>query len=246
MAKTILVASGKGGTGKTTTSAHIALEMSYQKHRVLLIDTDCGFKGLDIVLGLSDQILYNFVDVLNDQASIESAVVKKNRYLHLLSAPFMQISRNYTVSHIAKMIDSVFDYYDYIIVDCAAGYTYETEIFAKISNIALIITSLDDTSIRAAENMACKLEDLGLAKCFLVLSRVRPRLVLKRNAKNIDEAIDATCLPLLGVIPEDENVIACGNRGLPVYSMPRSQSAIAYKNITGRLLGENVNIMKLR
>lgn len=246
MAKTILIASGKGGTGKTSTCAHIALELAYQNFKVLIIDTDCGFKGLDLVLGLSEKVVFNFTDVLSGDVTVAKSVAYNNPNLHLLSAPLNQISHDYTVSHVAKMIDSVFNDYDFILVDCAAGFTYETELFAKISNIALVVTTPDNTSLRGAENIAIQLENVGLERCFLILNRVRTKLIMKNQAKNIDDAIDITCLPLIGLIPEDEHVISCGNQGIPVYNIPKSQSSIAYKNITNRILGRHINIMKLK
>ncbi|MFI3227407.1 MAG: AAA family ATPase [Clostridia bacterium] len=246
MAKTILIASGKGGTGKTSTSAHIALELAQQNYRVLIIDTDCGFKGLDLVLGLTEKVVWSFKDVLSGAVSTKKAVAFNDEKLHLLSAPLTPLSQEISVSHVAKMINEIYDDYDYIIIDCAAGFTYETELFARVSNIALIVTTPDNTSLRGAENIAHQLEDIGLQKCFLVLNRVRPRLIMKNKAKNIDDAIDITCLPLLGLIPEDEHVISCGNQGISVYTIPKSQSSIAYKNITGRILGRNINIMKLK
>lgn len=246
MAKIILIASGKGGTGKTSTAAHIALELANQKHRVLIIDTDSGYKGLDLVLGLSEKVVFNFTDVLSGVTPIEKAVAFKNKKLHLLSAPLSPMSRNYTLSHVARMMDQLLHKYDYILIDCSAGFTYETELFAQVSNIALVVTTPDNTSLRGAENIAHMLENIGLDKCYLILNRVRPRLIMKNLAKNIDDAIDITCLPLLGLIPEDENVISCGNQGKPVYDISKSQSSIAYKNITNRLLGRNINIMKLK
>lgn len=247
MAKTILIASGKGGTGKTSTSAHIATEFANQNYKVLLIDTDCGFKGLDLVLGLSDKIVFNFADVLENRVSVMQAVAFDHDFpnLHLLSAPLIS-SQDYALGSVAKMINQVFDYYDYILVDCAAGYTYETEMFAKVSNLALIVSTPDSTSIRGAENIARKLEIIGLTNCYLVINRLRTGLVLQGKAANIDDVIDFTGLPLIGIIPEDENVISCGNDGVPVYTVSKSESSIAYKNISNRLLGHNINLMNLK
>ena len=248
MAKTILIASGKGGTGKTSVSAHIATEYAVQGYKVLLIDTDCGFKGLDLVLGLTEKIVFNFTDVLSNSVTIKRAVAFSEEVpnLHLLSAPLSPISRDYTVSHIARMIDVVFDDYDFILIDCSAGFAYETELFARISHAGLIVTTPDSTSLRGAENIARQLEKIGLTECYLILNRVRTKLILKNNASNIDDAIDITSLPLIGLIPEDENVISCGNQGVLVYSIPKSQSSIAYKNISNRLLGKQVNIMNIK
>lgn len=246
MAKIILVASGKGGTGKTSTSAHIALELANKDYKVLIIDADSGFKGLDLVLGLSEKVVFNFTDVLDGSTPMSKAVVSCDNCLHLLSAPLIPLSSEFTVSHVAKMIEQVFNFYDYILIDCSAGFSYETQLFAQVSNIALVVSTPDNTSLRGAENMAHQLEDLGLDKCYLILNRVRPSLILKKLAKNIDDAIDITCLPLLGVVPEDEKVISCGNQGIPVFDFPKSKSATAYRNITARLLGKNVNIMKLK
>lgn len=246
MAKTILIASGKGGTGKTSTSAHVALELARQGYRILMIDTDCRFKGLDLVLGLSDKIIFNFADILSGTTDVTNAVVKHSDNLHLLSAPLSEISKEYTISHIAKLIDSVYTTYDFILIDCAAGFTYETELFAQVSNVALVITTLDNTSLRSAESVSSQLEDIGLDKCYLVLNRVKTHFILKNKSRNIDEAIDITCLPLLGIIPEDEFVISCGNQGIPVYNIKNSQSSIAFKNITNRILGKQINIMKLK
>lgn len=246
MAKIILIASGKGGTGKTSTCSHLSVALASEGKKVLAIDTDSGFKGLDITLGLSEKVVFNFSDILSKTTTIDKAVVSFNENLDLLSAPLTPLSTEYTISHIAKLIDSVYNVYDYILIDCSAGYSYETELFAKISQTAIVVATPDMTSLRGAENIARELEQLGLSNAFLILNRVRPRLILKSLASNIDDAIDATHLPLLGIIPEDEKVISCGNQGKSIFDFKRSQSATAYKNISSRLLGRQVSIMKLR
>lgn len=246
MAKTILVASGKGGTGKTSLCTYVGLSLCKFDNKVLLIDTDCGFKGLDLTLNISDKTVFNFLDVFKKNAKIEDAIVKYNENLHLLSAPMNNLDKEYTVSHVARMIDTVYDKYDFIFIDCSSGYSYETEIFSQICHAGIIISTPDTICIRGAENMARKLENMGLNNLFLVINRLRPKLIVKKFAKNIDDVIDETSLPLLGIIPEDEKVICAYNCGKSVLDMKKAKANIAYQNIANRLLGKQVNIMNLK
>lgn len=246
MAKTILIVSGKGGTGKTSLCTYTSLALGKLNKKVLLIDTDCGFKGLDLTLDLSNKVVFDFLDVFNQSVSAKDAIVKYNENLHLLSAPTCNISKEFTVSHVAKLINQVYDDYDFIFIDCSAGYSYETEIFVNVCHAALVVTTPDVTSVRGAENMARKLEDLGLDNLYLIINRLRAKLIIKSLAKNIDDVIDETSLPLLGIIPEDEKVICATNLGCSIFDLKKPYAAIAYENIANRLVGKQVNIMNLK
>lgn len=246
MAKILLVASGKGGTGKTSICTYTSIALTNTNQKVLLIDIDCGFKSLDLTLNLSNKIVFNFLDVFSDMVTIENAIVKYNNNLHLLSAPLNSVSKSYTASDVSKMISTVYDVYDFIFIDCSSGYSYETEIFSKVCHGALIVTTPDVTSVRGAENIARKLEDLGLSNLYLIINRLRPKLILENKAKNIDDIIDETSLPLLGIIPEDENVISATNMGISIFDIKKQNASIAYKNIANRLIGKQVNIMNLK
>lgn len=244
--KIIAVASGKGGTGKTSLSAGVSAALAQQGRKVLVIDGDFGLRNLDIVLGMSDCIVFSFDDVVRGTVPLSKAAVQHPKYenLYILTAPMKQptLSENGMQLLVAQAQALSFDY---IIIDGPAGLTPELRTFASIATQGIVITTPEGASLRGAERTARLLEEEHVMRVRLVINRLRTQLVKSGLAANVDDAMDTAGLPLLGIVPEDEDVIACGNSGKSVIACKRNGAALAYRNIARRLEGERLPIMKL-
>ncbi|BFL39556.1 P-loop NTPase [Agathobaculum sp. NSJ-28] len=245
--KVILVASGKGGTGKTSFTAGVGAALSQRGHRVLLIDGDCGLRNLDIVLGMSDRVVYSFADVAGGAVPLETAMARHPDYeaLYLLTAPVaLPALSERGMEQLAVQAEEAG--IEYLLIDGPAGLPAELSWLAHISTQAVVVTSTDRACIRGAERCARKLEEeYCIARIRMVLNRIRPQLICRGKAGNIDDAMDEAGLPLLGVVPEDEDLISCGNSGKSIFAVKHTGAARAFQNIARRLDGERVPLIKI-
>ena len=230
MLKVILVASGKGGTGKTSLTAGVGAALAANGHRVLVIDGDCGLRNLDIVLGMSDRVVYSFADVAGGMVQLADAMARHPVYetLYLLTAPVrLPALSERGMDQLAKQAG-----FDYLILDGPAGLPAEMSFLAHIATQAIIVTATDRACVRGAERCARTIEqEYCIQRIRMVLNRVRPRLISRGRSGNIDDAMDEAGLPLLGIVPEDEDLIACGNSGTSI--------------IAAKKHGERVPLMKI-
>lgn len=245
--KVILVASGKGGTGKTSFTAGVGAALAQSGLRVLLVDGDCGLRNLDIALGMSDRVVYSFADVAGGAVPLPDAMARHPEYegLYLLTAPAkLPALSDRGMEQLAVQAEDAG--FDYLLIDGPAGLPAELSFTAHIATQAVVVTTPDRACIRGAERCARKLEDeYCIARIRMILNRVRPRLIVHGLAGNIDDAMDEAGLPLLGLIPEDEDLIACGNCGKSILSAKKTGAARAFQNIARRLEGERVPLMKI-
>ncbi len=246
MFKVILVASGKGGTGKTSLTANISSALAERGHRVLAIDADSGLRNLDLVLGLSDSIVFSFADVAQDMATLERAAVAHPGFpgLFLLTAPGAspQLDRQ-QMENLMQQAENLG--YEYVLIDGPAGLAPEIHLFAQVATQGIVVTMPDQASVRGAERVARLLESENIVRNRMVVNRVRPALIKHGVLGNIDDAMDMVGLPLLGIVPEDEDVIAAGSRGQSLLKMKRGGAATAFRNIAQRLDGIRLPIMRL-
>ena len=247
MLKVILVASGKGGTGKTSLTAGVGAALAANGHRVLVIDGDCGLRNLDIVLGMSDRVVYSFADVAGGMVQLADAMARHPVYetLYLLTAPVrLPALSERGMDQLAKQAEQAG--FDYLIIDGPAGLPAEMSFLAHIATQAIIVTATDRACVRGAERCARTIEqEYCIQRILMVLNRVRPRLISRGRSGNIDDAMDEAGLPLLGIVPEDEDLIACGNSGTSIIAAKKHGAARAYQNIARRLDGERVPLMKI-
>ncbi|MFR3786836.1 P-loop NTPase [Agathobaculum desmolans] len=247
MLKVILVASGKGGTGKTSLTAGVGAALAQAGQRVLLIDGDCGLRNLDIVLGMSDRVVYSFADVAGGAVMLCDAMARHPVYenLYLLTAPVaLPALSERGMEQLAVQAEEAA--FDYLLIDGPAGLPAELSWLAHISTQAIIVTATDRACIRGAERCARKLEEeYCIQRIRMVLNRVRPQMICRGQSANIDDAMDEAGLPLLGLVPEDEDLIVCGNSGNSILSVKRSGASHAFQNIARRLEGERVPLMKI-
>lgn len=246
MRKIILVASGKGGTGKTSLTASVGTALAGLGKKVLVVDGDCGLRNLDLVLGMSELAVFTFADVARGTVPLSRAAAAHpvTSGLYLLTAP--ADPPDLTASQMRSLAEQTEqDGYDYVIIDGPAGLPAELSLYAQIATQGIVVTMPDPASIRGAERVARRMEEECIMRIRLVVNRVRPRLVRYGVAANIDDAIDTSGLQLLGLIPEDEDVIACAGSGKSVVRYKKSGAAQAYRNIARRLEGERLPLMRL-
>ena len=247
MLKVILVASGKGGTGKTSFTAGVGAALAKNGHRVLLIDGDCGLRNLDIVLGMSDRVVYSFADVAGGAVPLGDAMARHPEYqtLYLLTAPVaLPALSERGMEQLAVQAEEAG--FDYLLIDGPAGLPAELSFLAHIATQAAVVTATDRASVRGADRCARKLEEeYCIQRIRMVLNRVRPRQISCGKSGNIDDAMDETGLPLLGVVPEDEDLISCGNSGKSILAVKQTGASRAFQNIARRLDGERVPLVRL-
>lgn len=253
MGEVIVIASGKGGSGKTTITAALSCNLAMRGKRVMALDADVGLRNLDLALGLADHAVFDFLDVINGSCSLEKASVRHPLVpsLYLLAAPqlsygeFAQVFTREVMEGMRALCSELSRHYDYIFVDSPAGIGPGLMLAAAGATSALIVATPDLACVRDADQAAEVLLSIGIEKQRLIVNRVRPSLIDRGGAMDIDDVIDDVSVQLIGVIPEDESVIACLNAG-QLLPMGKSHAAKAVDNIARRLCGERVALMKLR
>ena len=241
MGTAIVITSGKGGTGKTSVTGGVAAALAFQGHKVLCIDMDIGLRNLDISLGLSDQALMDFTDVAQGRCPLQRAAVQHPtlKNLFLLTAP-MTLPSDLTLRQLRSLMDTARAYYDFVLIDSPAGLGEGFRLAIAAADRALVVATNDASSLRDAQRTVAELGNMR--QVHLVMNRIQPKL-LRRLRTTIDDAMDAAGLPLMGVIPEDPQVMLQANLGMPLTYGPAST---ACSNIAKRLNGQRVPIMRIR
>ena len=244
MACVIAVTSGKGGTGKTSVTGGVAAALSLMGCRVLCIDMDIGLRNLDITLGLNDRALMDFSDVALGRCPLARAAVThpELKNLSLLTAP-MSLPAGLTVDKVQSLLRTARGTYDYIFIDAPAGLGPGFRLAVCGADRALVVATNDASSLRDAQRAVAELE--GVGQVHLVMNRIQPKL-LRKLRTTIDDAMNTAGLPLIGVVPEDPQVILCANQGIPLTSRGRRGAALACWNIAQRLEGSQVPVMRIR
>ena len=240
----IVVASGKGGTGKTSLTGGVAACLARLGRKVLCIDMDIGLRNLDISLGMSDRVLMDFSDVVAGRCELKNAVAVHPDLpgLAMLTAP-TRLPPEVTAEAMADLLGQARGDYDYILLDAPAGLDAGFRLASCAADRALVVATSDASSLRDAQRTVSELSHLP--QIHLVVNRVQPKL-LRRMRTTIDDAMDRAGLPLLGIVPEDKQVILAANAGRPLILKTRRGAANAYLNIAKRLEGHRTPIMKIR
>lgn len=247
MSQVIVITSGKGGVGKTTTTANIGTGLALAGKKVVLIDTDIGLRNLDVVMGLENRIVYDLVDVVEGTCRIKQALIKDKRYegLYLLPAAQTRDKSAVKPQQMIKLCEELREEFDVILIDCPAGIEQGFKNAIAGADKAIVVTTPEVSAVRDADRIIGLLEANELRNPKLLINRVRVDLVKRGDMMNIDDIIDILAIDLIGVVPDDEKIIITTNRGEPVVIDNKSLAGQAYKNITRRLLGEDVPIMDL-
>lgn len=231
MAEKIVVVSGKGGVGKSSCTVAIGKELANRGYRVLLVDTDTSLRSLDVLLGVSDRVVFDWGDVICERCSFSKAIIKcKN--VSLISCP-LQNDERFTPEAMKKTVMLYDKMFDYIIIDSPAGVDIGLDIACAAADRALIISTSDKICVRSASRAAQRLYDTGIEDIRLIINRFVRKSVRRNKLLNIDSVIDSTSVQLIGVVPEDENItfgIVMKSRSQPSYQ--------PFVRITNRILGK--------
>ncbi|MDQ0214558.1 septum site-determining protein MinD [Oikeobacillus pervagus] len=249
MGEAIVITSGKGGVGKTTTSANLGTALALQEKKVCLVDTDIGLRNLDVIMGLENRIICNLVDVVEERCKLHQALVKDKRFedrLYLL--PAAQTSDKNVVSpeQMKKLIDELKQEFDYILIDCPAGIEQGFKNAVAGADQAVVVTTPEKAAVRDADRIIGLLEKDGrIARPKLVINRIRPKMMENGEMLDVDEITTHLSIDLLGIVIDDENVIKSSNEGEPIAHDPNNKASIAYRNIARRILGESIPLQPL-
>lgn len=245
--KVLVVTSGKGGVGKTTTTANIGTGLAKLGRKVVLLDADIGLRNLDLVMGLENRIVYDLVDVTEGRCKIRQALIKDKRFENLFLLPAAQTREKDSVNEdqMRAVCDELRKDFDYIIVDCPAGIEQGFRNAVAGADEALIVTTPEVSAVRDADRIVGKLEASELYKPRLIINRVRTDMVKRGDMMNIDDVIEILAIKLIGVVPDDETIIVSTNKGEPAVLDAGSRAGESYRNIVRRIEGEDVPIMPM-
>ena len=246
-ARVIVITSGKGGVGKTTTTANIGAALADKGHKVLLIDTDIGLRNLDVVMGLENRIVYDLIDVIEGRCRVSQALIKDKRCPNLVLLPAAQIrdKNDVNTDQMKELIFSLKESFDYILIDCPAGIEQGFKNAIAAADEAIVVTTPEVSATRDADRIIGLLEAAGIKNPRLVINRLRIDMVKDKNMLSVEDILDILAVKLLGVVPDDENVVISTNKGEPLVYKGDSLAAKAFKNIASRIEGVEVPLLDL-
>ncbi|MCG0238997.1 MAG: septum site-determining protein MinD [Firmicutes bacterium] len=247
MGQVIVITSGKGGVGKTTTTANLGAGLASHGHRVCLVDADIGLRNLDLLLGLENRIVYDLVDVANGYCKYKKALIKSKQFDNLFLLPAAQTKDKTAVrpDQMRDLCEELKQEFDYVLVDSPAGIEQGFQNAVAGAEKAIIVTTPEMAALRDADRVVGLLEAMDKERPMLIINRYRPGMVRKGDMLAIDDMLEILAIDLLGVVPEDEQIVVTTNRGEPAVLDKHSRAGEAYRNITRRLMGEQVPLMNL-
>ncbi|MEB3248004.1 MAG: septum site-determining protein MinD [Microcystaceae cyanobacterium] len=243
MNRIIVITSGKGGVGKTTTTANLGSALARLGKKVALVDADFGLRNLDLLLGLEQRIVYTAIDVLAGDCSIEKALVKDKRLPNLVLLPAAQNRSKDAISpeQMQSLVDQLVKKFDYIIIDCPAGIEMGFRNAVVPAKEAIIVTTPEMSAVRDADRVIGLLEAESIERISLVINRLRPDMVQLSQMISVEDVLDLLAVPLLGVVPDDQKIIISTNKGEPlVLEEKLSVPGLAFQNIARRLEGQDI------
>ena len=241
MSEVIVITSGKGGVGKTTTTANLGVGLAIRGKKVVLIDTDTGLRNLDLLLGLERRIVYTLVDVVQKRVNYGQALVRHKKYTNLFLLPTSQVADKDAVEpqQMLEIVQAMKTEFDYILIDCPAGIEqgYETAVIG--ADWAIVVTNPEISAVRDADRIIGKLQAEN-KKIKLIVNRIRPQMVKDGTMLDMTSIDDILSLECIGQVPDDDKVVDSANRGRPVVEWKDSAAGAAYRDIVGRICGEEI------
>lgn len=247
MGKVYVITSGKGGVGKTTTVANIGTGLASLGHKVVLLDTDIGLRNLDVVMGLENRIVYDIVDAATGQCKLKQAMIKDKRFENMYLIPAAQTKDKNAVNEtqMRAICEELKEEFDFVLIDCPAGIEQGFKNAIAGADAAIVVTNPEVSAVRDADRIIGLLEANGLNEPKLVINRMRANMVKQGDMMGVDDMLEILAVKLLGVVPEDDNIVISTNRGEPAVLDQKSKAGQAYRNIVDRILGKEVPIMQM-
>lgn len=242
MGEVIVITSGKGGVGKTTTTANLGTGLASLGKKVVLVDTDIGLRNLDVVMGLENRIVYDLIDVVEGRCRLKQALIKDKRLENLYLLPANQ-TRDKTAVSRQQMIDltsQLREEFEFVLIDCPAGIEMGFKNAIAGAEKALVVTTPEVAAVRDADRIIGLLEAAEMEPPRLIINRLRPDMVRKGDMMDIEDMLEILAIDLIGVVPEDQYIVISTNRGEPAILDRHSRAGQAYRNISRRLVGEDV------
>lgn len=256
MAKVVVVTSGKGGVGKTTTSAAIATGLASRNFKTVVIDFDVGLRNLDLIMGCERRVVYDFVNVIQKEANLNQALIKDKRVenLYILPASQTRDKDALTTEGVDQIIQDLKKDFDYIICDSPAGIEKGAFMAMYFADEAIVVTNPEVSSVRDSDRILGILssktfraqQNLAPVKEHLLLTRYSPIRVERGEMLSVDDVREILAIPLLGIVPESQAVLKASNAGIPVILDEASDAGLAYRDAVGRLLGEKIPLRFLK
>jgi len=246
-AKVVTVTSGKGGVGKTTAVANIAVALATNNMKVVCIDGDIGLRNLDVVMGLENRIVYDLVDVVEGRCRLRQAMIRDKRLPELYLIPAAQTRDKSAVSpsDMVRLCDELRPEVDWILIDSPAGIERGFKYAIAAADRVIVLTNPEVSAVRDADRVIGLLEAEEKGPAALVINRVNPTMVRRGDMLSVDDVLDLLAVELIGIVPEDENVLVASNKGTPLSLDSKSRAGQAFKNIARRLMGEQVPFLDM-
>jgi septum site-determining protein MinD len=243
----LTVTSGKGGVGKTTTVANIAVALASEGKKVVCIDGDIGLRNLDVILGLENRIVYDIVDIVEGRCRTRQAMIRDKRFPELFLIPAAQTRDKNAVSpsDMIRLCEELKAEFDWIIIDSPAGIERGFKNSIAPSDIVIIVTNPEMSAVRDADRVVGLLEAEEKKPPYLIINRLKPELVKRGDMLSVADVYDLLHIEVIGIVPEDENTVIASNKGIPLAIEAKTKSGQAYRNIAKRLVGEQVPFMNL-
>ncbi len=245
--RVLVITSGKGGVGKTTTTANLGTALAMMEKKVVLLDTDIGLRNLDVVMGLENRIVFDIVDVVSGHCKLKQALIKDKRFegLYLLPAAQTKDKTSLTPHQMKNLVNELRKDFDYVLVDCPAGIEQGFKNAISGADDAIVVATPEVSSVRDADRIVGLLEAAGLNDPQLIINRLRSKMVKRGDMMDIEDIIDILSIDLLGVVPEDESIVVSTNRGEPAVMEATSRAGGAYRRTARRIMGEDVPILSV-
>lgn len=250
MGTSIVVTSGKGGVGKSTTAANLSLALVQADKRVCVVDLDVGLRNLDAILGLRDRVIYDVIDVIENRIDVFQALIPHPDYddrFYLLAASQSATQHNLNIERVQEIVNDLKTNFDFVILDCPAGIGAGFQAAVAAADSALIVTTPEIAAVSDADRVVGILEEMHLKYgMHLVINRIRMKMLKNGKSMDIQNIVDRLSVPLIGVIIDDDEVIATSNQGKSVVtSQAQNLAAIGYANLARRILGENLPLNEI-
>jgi septum site-determining protein MinD len=236
MGEVIVVTSGKGGVGKTTTTANIGTGLAMSGKSVAILDADIGLRNLDVIMGLENRIVYDIVDVVEGNCKLKQGLIKDKRFDNLFLLPAAQ-TKDKTAINPAQMRE--------LIVDCPAGIEQGFQNAIAGADKAIVVTTPEVSAVRDADRIIGLLEANSIENPKLIVNRIKQSMVNRGDMMNIEDMIEILAIDLIGVVPDDEFIVVSSNKGEPAVLDQNSMAGKAYRNIVKRIMGEEIPLLNL-